>query len=149
MMKAGIWYIGDLCYVLHEVWDEVCGIMFKDNPAGNDGEFTLKDGRRFAVYGTRWGDGTYKDQYGNRYGVDAGIIGCILVSDIKLISEDWWSNDIDGGNVIEFKTDFITQCNDGMIQFGHIMIDTDATYDDDEDGQPDEDQEWHDFDPDC
>jgi hypothetical protein len=35
-----------------------------------------------------------------------------------------------------------------MIQFGHIMIDTDATYDD-EDGQPDEAQEWHDFDPDC
>jgi hypothetical protein len=150
MMQAGNYYIGDLCYVLHEVWDEVCGIMFKDMSNDNNGEFTLKDGRQFAVYGTAWGDGTYKDQYGNRYSVDAGIIGCILVSDIKLISEDWWSNDTDGGNVIEFKFDFVTQCNDGMIQFGHIMIDTDATYDDYEyDGQPDEAQEWESYDPDC
>jgi hypothetical protein len=148
MMPAGNYYIGDLCYVLHEVWNEVCDIMFKDNPSGNDGEFTLKDGRRFAVYGTAWGDGTYKDQYGNRYSVDAGIIGCILVSDIKLISRDWWTNDTDGGNVIEFKADFITQCIDNVIEFGHIMINTDATYDY-ENEQPDEAQEWHDFDPDC
>lgn len=146
-MPSGNYYVGDLCYVLHEVWDEVCGIMFKDMSNDNNGEFMLKDGRRFAVYGTAYGDGTYKDQYGNRYDVDAGIIGCILVSDIKLISGDWWSNDTDGGNVIEFKSDFVCECNDGVIQFGHIMIDTYA--DDDEDGQPDEDQEWHDFDPDC
>ena len=149
-MPSGNYYVGDLCYVLHEVWDEVCDIMFKDNPAGNDGEFTLKDGRRFAVYGTTWGDGTYKDQYGNLYDVDAGIIGCILVSDINLISEDWWSNDTDGGNVIEFTREFRTGVvDDSIIEIGHIMIDTDADYDGDDDGQPDEAQEWESYDPDC
>ena len=149
MMPAGNYYVGDLCYVLHEVWDEVCGIMFKDTDSGNNGEFTLKDGRRFAVYGTRWGDGTYSDQYGNRYGVDAGIIGCILVSDIKLISQDWWTNDTDSGNVIEFTREFRTGIvEESIIEIGHIMIDTDPIYDDN-DGQPDEAQEWHDFDPDC
>jgi hypothetical protein len=124
--------------------------MFKDLTTDNTGEFTLKDGRRFAVYTTQWGDGTYKDQYGNLYNVDAGIIGCILVSDIKLISEDWWTNDTDGGNVIEFTREFRTgNDNDSIIEIGHIMIDTDADYDYDEDGQPDEAQEWESYDPDC
>jgi hypothetical protein len=150
MMQAGIYYVGDLCYVLHEVWDEVCDIMFKDNQNGNDGEFTLKDGRRFAVYSTAYGDGTYTDQYRNRYSVDAGIIGCIMLSDVKLISQDWWTNDTDGGNLIEFKNDFRTgTIDDSIIEIGHIMIDTDPDYSDDYDGQPDEAQEWHDYDPEC
>lgn len=27
MMKAGTYYVGDLCYVLHEDWDEVCSLI--------------------------------------------------------------------------------------------------------------------------
>lgn len=48
-----------------------------------DGEFKLKNGVRFATFGTWCGDGTYQDNSGNSYSVDAGLIGCILVSDIK------------------------------------------------------------------
>ena len=27
-MKAGNYYIGDLCYVLHDEWNEVCELIF-------------------------------------------------------------------------------------------------------------------------
>ena len=151
MMQAGDYYVGDLCYVMHEVWDEVCGIMFTDNPnRGNEGEFTLKDGRRFAVYSTSYGDGRYYDQYGQPYSVDAGVIGCILVSDIDTTAVSSWgaTNSTEGGQVIHFGIDFPTGKSDfGEIEIGHIVIDTEG--ESEYDGQPDEAQEWHDFDPDC
>lgn len=27
-MPAGRYYVGDLCYVMDDVWDEVCDLMF-------------------------------------------------------------------------------------------------------------------------
>ena len=71
MLPAGKYYVGDLCYVMHEEWDEVCGLFFKGRTdhGCNQGEFMLKDGRRFACYNTRWGDGTYFDEDRNRYPV--------------------------------------------------------------------------------
>ena len=81
MMPAGKYYVGDLCYVMHDEWDEACSLFFqgrKDNGC-NEGEFNLRDGRRFVSYSTKWGDGTYKDQFGKQYGVDAGIIGLLIL----------------------------------------------------------------------
>jgi hypothetical protein len=150
MMKAGKYYIGDLCYVMHDVWDEVCGILFADNPRGNEGEFTLKDGRRFAAYFTAYGDGSYYDQHNASYSVDAGMIGCILESDIVEYTTSWGAtNSTNGGQIIEFDIDFPTGKRDtGRIEIGDICIETDGDYYED-DGQPDEAQEWHDYDPDC
>jgi hypothetical protein len=60
MMPAGEYYIGDLCYTLSAEWNECCELFF---PGGSnqskEGEFTLKDGRRFVSYDTMYGDGTY------------------------------------------------------------------------------------------
>ena len=146
MMKAGTYYVGDLCYVLHDVWNEVCDIIFASNDMC-EGEHTLKDGRKFVIFSTRWGDGTYRDDYQNLYDVDAGIIGCILLSDIRQISEDWWTNDPNNGNIIEFNTDFHASSDGSVLTFGHIMIDTDPNYVDDEDIC--ESQEWESYDPHC
>lgn len=135
-MPAGKYYVGDLCYVLHDEWDEVCEIIFNTpEPHGVlDGEFTLKDGRRFAIYSTFYGDGTYFDNYGREYGVDAGSIGCILLDDIDLGNTD---NFLDGGNVVEFTDTFETgggrftsNGNKGIIKFGLVEVDTDPVYDD-------------------
>lgn len=125
-MKAGTYYVGDLCYVLHDEWDEVCDLIIKDGEC-LDGEFELKDGRRFAMYGTAYGDGTYYDQSGNEYGVDAGSIGCILLSDIDLDSE---GNFLTGGNTVPFENDFYTGELDGKIMFGSLSIDTDPEEED-------------------
>lgn len=149
-MQAGVYYVGDLCYVMHEVWDEVCCIMFHPERNRKQGEFTLSDGRRFAVYPTTYGDGCYRDEFGNSYSVDAGIIGCILLSDIDTNVKASWGavNSTEGGQIITFDFDFTTGKNEhGVIEFGHIVIDTES--ESEYDGQPDETQEWFDFDPDC
>lgn len=131
-MPAGKYYVGDLCYVMHECWDEVCGLFFRGrNDQGcNEGEFTLKDGRRFVSYNTKWGDGGYYDENGNEYSVDAGLIGCIRVDDINFTEE---GNCMNGGEVWEFQTDFTHAGGyndmgrdwDGVIRIGHVRISTD------------------------
>ena len=119
MMKAGKYYVGDLCYVMQESWDEVCELIIRPgNGRLLEGEFNLKDGRRFAIYSTAYGDGTYYDGEGGRYFVDAGVIGCILESDIVANER----NDVDGGNVIVFKEDFNTSSDGENITFGNVTI---------------------------
>jgi len=120
MMKAGTYYIGDLCYVMHDRWDEFCALTCSGHNV-LDGEFNLKDGTRFATFTTRWGDGTYFDEQGNEYPVDAGLIGCINVKDIAA-SE---FGNIVNGRVIEFVNDFSTFKAGSVIRFGSVVIETD------------------------
>jgi hypothetical protein len=118
MMPAGKYYIGDLCYVMHEEWDDVCDTTIVEHQC-LDGEFKLKDGPRFAAYGTQYGDGFYYDQNGNGYAVDAGLIGCIRVEDIhEPIPEKL-------ACVHEFKQPFRTgRTPEGTIYFGNVKIET-------------------------
>jgi len=127
MMKAGKYYIGDLCYVMHPEWDEFCSLTISGNNV-LDGEFNLKDGRRFATFTTKWGDGTYKDEQGRSYGVDAGLIGCIAVDDITTSELE----NLTDGHVVEFVQDFSTFSAGGIIRIGSICIDTDYAEEEDE-----------------
>ena len=118
-MPAGKYYVGDLCYVMHDRWDELCNLTIQDNKVLN-GEFTLSDGTRFALFSTMYGDGCYEDQYGNQYPVDAGLIGCILVNDISPEER----GNIKSGAVHEFAYSFTPSEHDGVIVFGDFRIDT-------------------------
>ena len=135
-MPAGKYYIGDLCYVMNDAeWEEFCNITIDGNNV-IDGEFQLKDGRCFATYGTAYGDGVYHDQYGHSYSVDAGLIGCIKVKDIRA---EKYENLLDFGAVIEFDKFFVTWAGrgddgwPGRIQIGHVMIETNPEYGEDRD----------------
>jgi len=128
MMKAGTYYIGDLCYVMHPEWDEFCSLTISGNNV-LDGEFNLKDGRRFATFTTKWGDGTYKDEQGREYGVDAGLIGCINVKDIAPSELE----NLKDGHVVEFVQDFSTFSAGGIIRIGSVCIDTDFAEEEEED----------------
>ena len=130
-MPEGKYYIGDLCYVMtDDEWLEFCDITI-DGMKVKDGEFQLKDGRRFATYGTAYGDGVYHDQYGHSYSVDAGLIGCIKVEDIRANNYD---NLLDLGSIMKFDNSFVTSGGrgeedwEGAIQFGHVMIETNPRY---------------------
>ena len=128
-MPAGKYYVGDLCYVMDsDEWQQVCSIIIKDNQC-LDGEFELSDGRWFAIYGTAYGDGAYYDQYGHTYSVDAGSIGCILMSDIRANKYD---NLLDLGAILEFAEPFETGSQGGQIEVGHVIIDTDPACNEDE-----------------
>ena len=124
-MPAGKYYVGDLCYVMHGEWDEVCGLFFKDRTdhGCNEGVFTLKDGRKFASFNTAYGDGEYRDEQGRKYGVDAGLIGCIQMLDVDLLNP---SNFTRGGQVIDFPYEFVVSKSAGVITIGNVRIDTDS-----------------------
>lgn len=114
VMSAGTYYVGDLCYVLSGTqWDELCD---KD-PNCNGGEFVLSDGTRVWLSHTEYGDGWYADSNGNKYDVDSGTLGCVLMGEnIK---------DTSGGNVIEFKHPFtVSRERDGTFYFGDVSIET-------------------------
>ena len=129
MMKAGKYYVGDLCYVLHDRWDEFCALTINNHNV-LDGEFNLKDGTRFATFTTKYGDGNYFDQEGKSYDVDAGLIGCVALEDINF---DDKSNFVAGGRVVEFVKDFTTFSAGGVITIGNISIDTDPVEAEEED----------------
>jgi len=125
-MPAGKYYIGDLCYVMHDAWTECCELFFPDNhpPKGIEGEFTLKDGRRFASFSTAHGDGTYSSNIGTSHSVDSGSIGCIRVEDIR--DKEYTPEFLaELGAFVEFDKPFEVSNNSGMLVFGHVKIETD------------------------
>lgn len=127
--KPGLYYIGDLCYVLDDKdWDEVCELTI-DGHQCLSGEFQFKDGRRFAMYNTKFGDGVYQDQFGNRYCVDSGSIGCILIGHTTKSLLDEMKQ---LGAVVEMQHDFDTCSSDGLIKICSTTIDTAGDWEEDE-----------------
>lgn len=132
VMPPGRYYVGDLCYVIEDAWHEVCSLMFQYNHStkqeeNHEGQFTLKDGRTFVIYGTRYGDGTYHSNVGTEHSVDAGVIGAMLEKDCdkkyEHIAElgafidfhEPWTHSGGGGD---------RQNWDGVIRLGHVEIQT-------------------------
>jgi hypothetical protein len=137
---AGEYYIGDLCYVMHAEWLEVCDLMFTDADDMVEGELTLSDGRNIFLASTAYGDGTYNDNKGNYYPVDSGSIGVIAVQDIS----DADRENISSGAVHTFETEFNIIAQAGLFDFGGVVIDT--AYEDSEDDEYDEyDDEYEDL----
>lgn len=135
--QPGKYYVGDLCYVLSERWDEFCSLTISGRRV-LDGTFAFKDGTTFWTHGTMYGDGSYYDEQRREYGVDAGLIGVVALKDI-----DENPNCIDGGQIIEFKHAFEPYYQNGTFYIGNITIKTgdDARnyYSEDEDDDWDSD----------
>lgn len=133
---AGEYWIGDLCYVMHPEWNEMCDLFFagRTDHGCNEGKFTLADGRTVFAGTTAYGDGVYRDNRGNDYGVDAGLLGMIAVKDI-VESEQQYLN---GGNVFQFDAAFQVSVERGLFNFGDIEIDT-REYEDETDYYDDRD----------
>ena len=122
-MPAGRYYIGDLCYVMHDEWGEFCEITMPNNQCV-DGEFVFADGRRFASFGTAHGDGVYQSNIGTSHSVDAGLIGCILIDDIRDNTRDIKRL----GAIVDFDQPFEVSEDHGLIRFGHVHIETAGSY---------------------
>lgn len=158
-MKAGEYYVGDLCYVFshdRDNWDLVCERICGEVGDGEfDQTFPAKDGSgevtiRFASYGTAYGDGCYEGIYGT-YPVDAGIIGCIALEDLEKI-EDIDRDEMNRlGKVMTFEKDFATytEVNENgpsgfgrnrpsIIVIGNERIDTDPPYEDEDEWEDEE-----------
>ena len=135
VMPAGTYYVGDLCYVMHDAWNECCELFFKDRSdhGCNEGVFQLKDGRKFANFNTRYGDGGYSSSIDATFYVDSGSIGCIKLEDIR--DETYSMSKIkDLGAIVTFEDDFLVSERNGTISFGGLDIYTghDPNYQDEE-----------------
>ena len=135
VMPAGAYYIGDLCYVMHDAWTECCELFFegRNDHGCNEGVFQLKDGRKFANFNTKFGDGSYSSSISSSFCVDSGSIGCIKLEDIR---DETYSSDMitDLGAIYTFEDDFVVSEHNGTISFGDVNIYTneDPYYQDEE-----------------
>lgn len=112
LFKAGTYYVGDLCYIISdEGWDK----LLDDTDFFENDNMTYK-GYPIWVHNTTYGDGTYKDNKGREYSVDAGIIGIIPIEATDLTSK--------GGQVITFPIDFTVDYKNGVFFIGNYIIDT-------------------------
>lgn len=130
--QPGTYYIGDLCYAIQG--DSWHSILNKTGHFTSDNQ-TFKGHQIFAG-NTAYGDGTYYDQFGNKYPVDAGLIGimplkiCDFGVGIKYENEEWVDEreipnfKFQPGNIFTFDSEFEVGCADGLFKFGHIEIDT-------------------------
>ena len=132
--KAGTYYIGDPCYVVRKGrWMPFLSTtdFFRD-PIREVGGFLLAGG------GTAYGDGTYKDEEGRKYPVDAGMLSLIPMEWIKKYGKK--PND-GAGHIVEFDKEFTVDVNGGIFRFGHVNIDTKNDEEEEEDPWEDEEKE--------
>lgn len=136
-LAAGNYVIADPCYVLN---DEVYFRLLKETnyfmyEAVDRGGVMVDSntGKYFAVFSTKYGDGSYKDNQGFTYGVDAGYIACIPAEMCELDGNREYINEV------TFDRDFEVRYEDGLIIFGDVIINTDPDdfYDEEEESYED------------
>ena len=126
-LAAGTYYIGDPCYVIKD-WDS-----FLDKLGFNGGSY--KEGHNtYAGYNLFWshtlhGDGTYYDQTGRQFFVDAGMLSVLPV---EICDSEMIRDHSDISVVQNFQSDFACFDIDGLIMFGNVMINTDGDWPDGE-----------------
>ena len=111
--KAGIYFIGDPCYAIHDSkWLSVL--------EGTD-DFRNKEqsykGSQILADGTAYGDGFFHDNYGRMYTVDSGLLGIIP---IEVADGD----NMKHGQIVTFKSNFKVTMINGYFAFGDIKINT-------------------------
>lgn len=123
----GKYYIGDLCYALHDkIYDGVFGDL-----GGYDSGLYSKGDSFFMVDSTAYGDGLYRGTDGYDYGVDAGIIGICSADLIDSENESAES----GGKIYTFVDPVYIKFRGGVFHFhsGSIEFKIDTCgYDEDE-----------------
>ena len=140
-LPPGRYWIGDLCYVMHDRWQEFCSMLF---PAGREdslkGSF-LFDGHRGWQHRTAYGDGKYSGN-GNipglilprSFGVDSGLIGIIPEGLVGHSSEDKPENglyiSVNSEVICRYcEGEFLFICAEGVLVIDTGLEDADANFD--------------------
>lgn len=118
---AGDYWVGDPCYAFtfnnYETWLPLLESADFRNQHLLDAN---ANGYRFAASGTAWGDGSYPDQEGFYYPVDAGLIGCTPARKGEPVPS--------GMRLVTFPHPFTVsyEKEGGVIKIGHLRITTDG-----------------------
>ena len=119
-LPSGTYYVGDLCYVLGDRWDEVCALLDAPGvdffgPAPTQTVFTMADGTVFACMKTMYGDGTYGTSEYTTVAVDSGTVGAVLASAVTDQSR------LTDGQVVQLE-ECIPYRHDGTLYFGEYEV---------------------------
>lgn len=118
-LPAGKYYISDPCYLVPDAeWSDFCDQFYDDNAEAN--VITLRNGSKVVAFNTAFGDGCYSDQLGNEYPVDAGLIGIIPFDAVPAPEHNSHWKTV----VIDFPSAFSCSERDGVMTFGHVVINT-------------------------
>lgn len=111
VVPAGKYVLGDPCYVVPDKdWgDLLASCNYFNQPVGSVGDFKVLS------FGTKWGDGCYRDNNGNIYPVDAGMIGLVPFAYAEIESDSV---------IVSFSEPTLCQNDDGILKFGSYVIDT-------------------------
>jgi hypothetical protein len=139
---AGTYYVGDLCYVMNHRWNEICKLTIIGNDC-YDGSFNLPNGTRFAMFATKYGDGSYPDTIsGQKVAVDSGTVGIVAVKDTTWIERVVEDQKL--GMIVTFDEPFWISFEDYFFKVGDkIEIDTSG---EDRDSYWDDDFNWRESD---
>lgn len=129
--EPGMYWIGDLCYVLeYDEWDELMTItrparllQATTMPKCRKGlEEVIAELRGFKIgyCGTAYGDGVYMDEEQNLYPVDSGSIGIIPIEHVKVTDKI-----LELGRIIKMPKTFSIENQNGRLKFGDVIIETD------------------------
>lgn len=124
-LPAGDYWVGDPCYFIHDDswhdWLEAAGIHRRTMPDPLVAPVPGSDLVAVGV-GTAWGDGTYQDDEGFSYGVDAGLLGVVpaaAVTELKVYAAR-------EGRLVTFTEPFtVWRSPSGVVMIGHLAIPTD------------------------
>lgn len=151
-LPSGEYIVGDLCHFLPEA---IYNPVVVSGGVGARIVTFEYDKQHVALYMfydyTALGDGEYNDENGNVYYVDAGIIGCLRVSDLPTsLRNEMVLRAEDCAHLVTMKSTFKPCCDTGVFSIGHISINTYHIFDDsdDDDGfvdYEDDANNWDDF----
>jgi hypothetical protein len=136
-LPAGRYFVGDPCYTAgkdDKAWQDWCSTA---DFGSDDVMAATFNGLPVIGLHTAHGDGLYMDGSGREYGVDAGLIGAVpeeLIKKMNISDEDLKGS----GHWVETKDDFVLeQGGRGLLNIGHLQIETDP-----EEDEPEEDEQW-------
>ena len=135
-LAAGTYLVGDPCYAfsnaLDQNWQDWLADAWKDVDANR---VRILDGRvngmRVVASGTAYGDGTYHDQDGFAYMVDAGLLGAVHIGFIANLYPEYAGLPHEeiaekcSMRLVEFDVPFhVSYDDEGGINVGQIYIQT-------------------------
>jgi len=134
-IPKGRYFLGDVCYCFGKSWGDILDKTDFFNDA------LEHNGQLLIAFGTAYGDGTYFDQFGNKFPVDAGLIGLTPVSMIEKEggeNSEWLKS---AGIFIDVGEDFYAENKGGDMKFGPHEILTLTEEEDEEESDPWDDDE--------
>lgn len=132
-------FIGDPCYLFDESWSGIVDELWDGDVQGSTVNLNNVNNKDFklGMASTSYGDGSYSDEQGNEYSVDAGLIGITPLEVVEKDEDDYKHL----GLIIHMQGESTLESADGVITITFkddkhetIIINTkeDDLYDEDE-----------------